>query len=383
MAGPIDYATPEFLSPIDVLPHSRLDVSIQGTASGPQGAIANDQFSYPDQFLSGDFSVGAGGWLTQDGFPRYVADANGDGFNDIVGLGHSGVMVSFGSADGSFTPGGLVLVAYGQSQGWHSIDLYPRFLVDVDGDGVADIVDYFFKDTDVKYWSTDGHFNSGPVVTFSDFSPVQGWSTQDAFPRTVGDVNADGKIDLVGFGYAGTLVALNRGGYAFRSAKLAVDDFGVDQGWTSDNLFHRTLADVNGDGAEDIVGFGYAGTLVALANGDGTFASPHLALDDFGQDQGWSSQDRFPRQVADVNGDGRADIVGFGIAGTYVAYGYADGIFSPARLDIRDFTATQGWTSNNIYPRILADINNDGLADIVGFGASGVLAAYNQGGWHI
>src|SRR5690606_7457192 len=34
---------------------------------------------------------------------------------------------------------------------------------------------------------------------------------------------------------------------------------------------------------------------------------------------GWSDDDRYPRQVADVNGDGRADIVGFGEAGVYVA----------------------------------------------------------------
>jgi Ca2+-binding RTX toxin-like protein len=34
---------------------------------------------------------------------------------------------------------------------------------------------------------------------------------------------------------------------------------------------------------------------------------------------GWSSDDRFPRELADVNGDGRADIMGFGNAGVYVA----------------------------------------------------------------
>jgi hypothetical protein len=34
---------------------------------------------------------------------------------------------------------------------------------------------------------------------------------------------------------------------------------------------------------------------------------------------GWASDDHFPRELADVNGDGRADIVGFGDAGVYVA----------------------------------------------------------------
>ena len=38
--------------------------------------------------------------------------------------------------------------------------------------------------------------------------------------------------------------------------------------------FTRELADVNGDGMEDIVGFGNAGVLVSLATGGGNFATP-------------------------------------------------------------------------------------------------------------
>ncbi len=41
---------------------------------------------------------------------------------------------------------------------------------------------------------------------------------------------------------------------------------------------------------------------------------------------GWSSDDSYPRQLADVNADGRADIVGFGNAGVWVAL--ADNVWS-------------------------------------------------------
>jgi hypothetical protein len=34
---------------------------------------------------------------------------------------------------------------------------------------------------------------------------------------------------------------------------------------------------------------------------------------------GWTSQDTYPRHLADLNGDKFDDIVGFGEAGTYVA----------------------------------------------------------------
>ncbi len=51
-------------------------------------------------------------------------------------------------------------------------------------------------------------------------------------------------------------------------------------GWRS---IPRLLADITGDGRADIVGFGERGVFVALSNGDGSFAfTPQLALEDFG-----------------------------------------------------------------------------------------------------
>src|SRR4030095_6348742 len=76
-------------------------------------------------------------------------------------------------------------------------------------------------------------------------------------------------------------------------------------GWTSQNLFPRELADVNGDGRADIVAFGQSGVFVALANGAGSFNAANLVFQGFGASAGgWTSQDRYPRELADVNGDG-------------------------------------------------------------------------------
>ncbi|OYY74192.1 MAG: hypothetical protein B7Y43_19745, partial [Sphingomonas sp. 28-62-20] len=130
-----------------------------------------------------------------------------------------------------------------------------------------------------------------------------------------------------------------------------------------------------GDGRADVIGFGVAGTFVGLGQANGTFAAPTLAQATFGTNQGWSSQDAFARLAGDVNGDGRADVVGFGVAGTFVSYGQSDGTFSAAAFDVANFGANQGWTSNNLLPRDLADLNNDGRADIVGFGFNGVFAS--------
>ena len=68
-------------------------------------------------------------------------------------------------------------------------------------------------------------------------------------------------------------------------------------GWSSDNLFPRQLADVNGDKLADIVAFGFGGVQVALATGDGHFAQPTTELARFGAGAaagGWSSDNLFP-----------------------------------------------------------------------------------------
>jgi hypothetical protein len=126
---------------------------------------------------------------------------------------------------------------------------------------------------------------------------------------------------------AGTaLRAVPASAQALPTARLVLADFGVDQGWRVDS-HPRLLADVTGEGRADIVGFGDAGVYVARSNGDGTFAfTPVPVLTDFGFDQGWRV-DRHPRFLADVAGDGRADIVGFGDAGVLVGLNNGDGTF--------------------------------------------------------
>ena len=100
------------------------------------------------------------------------------------------------------------------------------------------------------------------------------------------------------------------------------DNFTVNKGgWVSQDKFPRHVADVNGDGRADIVGFGHYAVYVSLGQTDGTFASHQTAYsNNFTVNKGgWVSQDKYPRHVADVNGDGRADIVGFGNSAVYVS----------------------------------------------------------------
>src|SRR5581483_3557154 len=108
-------------------------------------------------------------------------------------------------------------------------------------------------------------------------------------------------------------------------------------GWSSQNIFPRLLADVNGDHMADIAAFGDAGVFVALATGGGNFGNPFLASNSFGASAaagGWSNNDTYTREFADVNNDGRADIVGFGGDNVFYALGQTNGTFGNAVLDI-------------------------------------------------
>ena len=270
--------------------------------------------------------------------------------------------------DGSGASYGWAPVA--RLDGLHAGDLFSVVLADQSATlGVA---------TD----SAGSHF--GPATLgISAFGPgAGGWSRDDTYPREVADVNGDRMADIVGFAQNGVWVALATGQGNFAQPTFELSAFGVTAGgWSSDDTYPRKVADVNGDGMADIVGFGNAGVYVSLATGGGSFAAPVFTLSSFGTAGGWTSENLYPREVADVNADGRADIVGFGGTGIYVALANADGTFDLPTTDLNAFGAgpsAGAWTSEDQYPRLLADVNADGRTDIAGFGYNGMYVSQSH-----
>src|SRR5262245_54760316 len=187
-----------------------------------------------------------------------------------------------------------------------------------------------------------------------------GWSNDNTYPRELADVNGDGKADIVGFGAAGVYVSLATTGGHFAAPTFELAAFGANAGgWSSDNTYPRALADVNGDGMADIVGFSSGGVFESLATLGGHFAAPTFELAAFGANAGgWSSNDTYPRALADVNGDGMADIVGFGADGVYESLATGAGHFAMPTFELAAFgTNAGGWASQHLSPRELADVN--------------------------
>jgi hypothetical protein len=114
---------------------------------------------------------------------------------------------------------------------------------------------------------------------------------------------------------------------------------------------------------------------VSLNNGNGTFQAPQLVVANFGYNAGGWRVDRHPRFLADTTGDGRADIVGFGDGGVWVSRSLPNNTFENPGLLVTNFGYTAGGWRVDRHPRFLADTTGDGRADIVGFGDGGVWIA--------
>jgi len=326
----------------------------------------------PPRVVVANFGIEAGGWQV-DRHPRFVVDLTGDGCADLVGFGDAGVWTALGNGDGTFNEPRFVLENFGTEQGWR-VDQHPRFLAVLTSSGHVDIVGF----GDAGVWTAlgngDGTFQE-PRFVLANFATEQGWRV-DGHPRFVADLTGSGRGDIVGFGNAGVWTALGNGDGTFAEARFVLANLGVDQGWRVDK-HPRFVAPLRHGGPGDLVGFGDAGVWTALGNGDGTFTEARFVLANLGVDQGWRV-DRHPRFVADLTGGGRGDIVGFGDAGVWTALGNGDGTFEEPRFVHANLGYEQGWRVDR-HPRFVADLTGSGRGDLVGFGDAGVWTGLGDG----
>jgi len=168
-----------------------------------------------------------------------------------------------------------------------------------------------------------------------------------------------------------------------------LNDFGWAQGWGG-AVNRRIVADVNGDGTSDYVGFGYSNTFIAyggtFSSGASTgpgFTSVTAAVQDFGTSEGYTASMQRGAAAAGV-GDG--DILyGQGFAGVY----WYKATSETAKIDAAghtyevlqyqstpnlygNFGSQQGWSSANGF-QILKTASTDASASILGFGYDGIV----------
>ena len=225
---------------------------------------------------------------------------------------------------------------------------------DVNGDGKMDLIHFANDAGNVVTWLSNGNGGFTPVSfsTSADGCLVSCGSWQ------IGDVDADGRADLVHVATDTGLVItwFSNGDGTYRTTSYT----GSDQCLVSCGRW--LSGDVNGDGRTDQIHIATDTGLVItwLSNGDGTYGVASYS----GSDQCLVSCGRW--LSGDVDGDGKTDLIHLatdtGVALTWKSNG--DGSFN-----IVSYTSTADQCLASCGSWQAVDINGDGKTDFVHFAA--------------
>ncbi|HZW79628.1 MAG TPA: FG-GAP-like repeat-containing protein [Candidatus Deferrimicrobiaceae bacterium] len=361
----------------DVNEDGKLDLLVLSSCSSCSSDSVSVLLGYGNGALAAARTYGSGGYNAQ---AVAVGDVNGDGQPDLVVANQCAVIncsggtlgVLLGNSDGTFRPA----VAY-NSGGFQP---YAIVVQDVNGDGKADLV--------VANACASGACGNGSVGILlgngdGTFQPalVYGSGAPSALSIVVADVNGDGKPDVV------------VGNLCVNSSDCSTSTFGVLLG-NGDGTFQPAttfatggqstysiaVADVNGDGKPDLLGASICAASnctdgaasVLLGNGDGTFQAP-IMYDTGGEYATYLA-------VADINKDGKLDLLVANSCASTSNCAQGSIAVLPGNGDGTFRPPLSSLTSSvSVTALALADFNGDGKLDIASGSANTIMLGNGDG----
>jgi hypothetical protein len=267
-----------------------------------------------------------------------AADFNSDKRIDVAATGHdsSGVTILLGDGNGGFTvaPGSPFAAFVGVKPHNHGLAAG-----DVNGDGKQDL--------------TVGHQDIGAIAVLlgdgrGGFAAAQGSPSRIGrgfYPHALGDMNGDGRVDVVAPDILGSAIVValgdGRGGFAVANGS----PFRVKP-----RPFFVLLEDINGDSRLDVIATHDDIDDVAVLLGDGRgglSAAPGFHAGH----RGWTTA------AADLDADGRKDLLIAGMQGVKGFLGNGKGGFTPSP----EWSMT---APRATWKLAVADVTRDGKPDV-------------------
>ncbi len=311
------------------------------------------------------------GWTKAEHYATIqTADIDGDGKAELIGRSSKG-LETYEWSGSAWTQLATASPDWGNSSGWKQEKYYATIQTgDIDGDGAAELLAR--SSSGIETWEWSGSDWTKIDSKNPPWSDKEGWE-KHRFYSTIqtGDIDGDGKAELLARGVDG-MDTYEWTGSSWKFLKSKSPKWSDKEGWGKEPYYSTIqTADINGDGKAELLGRAAKGMDAYSWNGsDWTNLKDNSPA--WSDDNGWDKARYYATiQAADINGDGKAELLGRSSAGidAYSWSGSEWDALTRAQPELKD----SHWSAAGNYLTIqTGDIDGDKDADLIARGLYGI-----------